>query len=74
MLDSRQGPAYNTFKTCDFDRVLLTIKNSEIPTLCKWTSEIDYNSYVMPNATKCSEQVGRYTKLQHLRVVKIGRI
>ncbi|KAK8334128.1 hypothetical protein V6Z11_A10G252900 [Gossypium hirsutum] len=39
MLDSRQGPAFNTFKTCDFDRVLLTIKNSEILTLCKWTFE-----------------------------------
>ncbi|MBA0871272.1 hypothetical protein Goshw_023502 [Gossypium schwendimanii] len=39
MLDSRQGPAYNTFKTCDFDRVLLTIKKSEILTLYKWTFE-----------------------------------
>ncbi|TYH00254.1 hypothetical protein ES288_A10G259800v1 [Gossypium darwinii] len=71
MLDSRQGPAFNTFKTCDFDRVLLTIKNSEILTLCKWTFEIDHNSYVMPNATKCSKQVSRCTKLQHLKVVKL---
>ncbi|PPR82598.1 hypothetical protein GOBAR_AA38115 [Gossypium barbadense] len=68
MPDSRQGSAYNTFKTCDFDRVLLTIKNSEILNLCKWTFEIDHNSYDMPNATKCSEKVGRYTKLQHLGV------
>nr|KJB73801.1 hypothetical protein B456_011G253200 [Gossypium raimondii] len=71
MLDSRQGPAFNTFKICDFDRVLLTIKNSEILTLCKWTFEIDHNSYVMPNATKCSKQVRRCTKLQHLKVVKL---
>ncbi|MBA0629639.1 hypothetical protein Godav_024159 [Gossypium davidsonii] len=42
MLDSRQGPAFNTFKICDFDRVLLTIKNSEILTLCKWTFEVCY--------------------------------
>ncbi|KAG4181226.1 hypothetical protein ERO13_A10G213733v2 [Gossypium hirsutum] len=59
MLDSRQGPAFNTFKTCDFDRVLLTIKNSEILTLCKWTFEIDHNSYVTPNATKCYKQVSK---------------
>ncbi|TYI62636.1 hypothetical protein E1A91_D10G259800v1 [Gossypium mustelinum] len=122
MLDSRQGPAFNTFKICDFDRVLLTIKNSEILTLCKWTFEalicpslssffqfyklkelwwidnyskgfyncdalitfvklcpslellfvtIDHNSYVMPNATKCSKQVRRCTTLQHLKVVKL---
>ncbi|KAG4181225.1 hypothetical protein ERO13_A10G213733v2 [Gossypium hirsutum] len=83
MLDSRQGPAFNTFKTCDFDRVLLTIKNSEILTLCKWTFEIDHNSYVTPNATKCYKQGGSKgagahatplsscTKLQHLKVVKL---
>ncbi|XWS75013.1 hypothetical protein CRYUN_Cryun01aG0048500 [Craigia yunnanensis] len=71
MLDSRQGPGYSTFKTCDFDRVLLTIKNSEILTLCKWTFEIDHNSYVMTSAATCSKQVGRYTKLQHLKVVKL---
>ncbi|KAL4290939.1 hypothetical protein GQ457_14G023420 [Hibiscus cannabinus] len=39
MLDSRQGPGYNTFKPCDFDRVLLTIKNAQVLTLCKWTFE-----------------------------------
>ncbi|XVF23826.1 hypothetical protein REPUB_Repub13aG0073000 [Reevesia pubescens] len=125
MLDSRQGPGYNTFKTCDFDRVLLTIKNSEILTLCKWTFQalicpslssfranfqfyrikelwwidnyseelfnsdalitflklcpslerlfvtIDHNSYVMASAATCSKEVGRYTKLQHLKVVKL---
>ncbi|XVF83583.1 hypothetical protein PTKIN_Ptkin16aG0501000 [Pterospermum kingtungense] len=34
MLDSRQGPGYSSFKASEFDRVLLTIKNSEILTLC----------------------------------------
>ncbi|KAH1045685.1 hypothetical protein J1N35_036469 [Gossypium stocksii] len=45
MLDSRQGPASSTLKTCDFDRVLLTIKNSEILTLCKWTFEERRKAY-----------------------------
>ncbi|XP_022764548.1 F-box protein At2g39490-like [Durio zibethinus] len=125
MLDSRKGPGYSTFQTCDFDRVLLTIKNSEILTLCKWTFQalicpslssfqadfqfyrlkelwwidnhskgvanndalitflklcpslerlfvtIDHNSYVMPSAATCSKQVGRYKKLQHLKLVKL---
>ncbi|XVE52726.1 hypothetical protein DITRI_Ditri02bG0146300 [Diplodiscus trichospermus] len=125
MLDSRQGPGYSTFNTCDFDRVLLTIKNSEVLTLCRWTFEalicpslssfranfqfyrlkelwwidnyskglddcdalitflklcpslerlfvtIDHNSYVMPRAATWCNQVGRDTKLQHLRVVKL---
>ncbi|XP_017984208.1 PREDICTED: F-box protein At2g39490 [Theobroma cacao] len=125
MLDSRQGPGYSTFRTIDFDRVLLTIKNSEIFTLCKWTFEalvcpslssfraafqfyrlkelwwidnyskglynsdalitflelcpslerlfvtIDHESYVMPSTATCSKQVGKYTKLQHLKVVKL---
>ncbi|XVF83589.1 hypothetical protein PTKIN_Ptkin16aG0501300 [Pterospermum kingtungense] len=71
MLDSRQGPGYSSFKASEFDRVLLTIKNSEILTLCKWTFEIDHNSYAMPSAASCSKQVGRYTKLQHLKVVKL---
>ncbi|OMO97010.1 hypothetical protein COLO4_14924 [Corchorus olitorius] len=39
MLDCRQGPGYDSFATSDFDRVLLTIKNSEILTLCRWTFE-----------------------------------
>ncbi|XVF83574.1 hypothetical protein PTKIN_Ptkin16aG0500100 [Pterospermum kingtungense] len=71
MLDSRQGPGYSSFKASEFDRVLLTIKNSEILTLCKWTFEIDHNSYAMPSAASCSKQVGRYTKLRHLKVVKL---
>lgn len=33
--------------------------------------EIDHNSYAMPSAATCSKQVGRYTKLQHLKVVKM---
>ncbi|XVE69126.1 hypothetical protein DITRI_Ditri09bG0125600 [Diplodiscus trichospermus] len=37
----KQGRGYSVFKTCDFDRVLLTIKNSEILTLCKWTFETE---------------------------------
>ncbi|KAG8480379.1 hypothetical protein CXB51_024578 [Gossypium anomalum] len=110
MLDSRQGLAFNTFKTCDFDRVLLTIKNSEILTCANgllryelwWIDNYskgfynrealitflklcpslellfvtnDHNSYVMPNATKCSKQVGRCTRLRHLKdlTIKIMR-
>ncbi|XVF83581.1 hypothetical protein PTKIN_Ptkin16aG0500800 [Pterospermum kingtungense] len=77
MLDYRQGPGYSSFKASEFDRVLLTIKNSEILALCKWTSErnsflqLINNSYALPRAALCSKQVGRYTKLQHLKVVKL---
>ncbi|GLT88993.1 hypothetical protein SLE2022_069970 [Rubroshorea leprosula] len=39
MFDSRQGPNYDSFKVSEFDPVLLTIKNSEILTLCRWTFE-----------------------------------
>lgn len=40
MLDFRQGPGDNGFGSCDFDPSLLTIKNAEILTLCKWTFEV----------------------------------
>ncbi|KAF3433760.1 hypothetical protein FNV43_RR24863 [Rhamnella rubrinervis] len=40
MLDCRQGPGYiNSFKSSDFDPTLLTIKNVEVLTLCRWTFE-----------------------------------
>ncbi|KAJ1435515.1 Leucine-rich repeat domain superfamily [Sesbania bispinosa] len=39
MLDFRQGPSCSNFKTKDFDATLLTIKNSQVLTLCKWTFE-----------------------------------
>lgn len=39
MLDFRQGPGDISFESCDFDPCLLTIKNSEVLTLCKWTFE-----------------------------------
>ncbi|XP_015876957.3 F-box protein At2g39490 [Ziziphus jujuba] len=39
MLDCRQGPGYGGFKSSDFDPALLTIKNAEVLTLCRWTFE-----------------------------------
>ncbi|XP_030932488.1 F-box protein At2g39490 [Quercus lobata] len=39
MLDFRQGPGDSSFGSYDFDPSLLTIKNAEILTLCKWTFE-----------------------------------
>ncbi|XP_057423566.1 F-box protein At2g39490-like [Lotus japonicus] len=39
MLDFRLGPSCRNFKTRDFDATLLTIKNSQVLTLCKWTFE-----------------------------------
>ncbi|KAF2318666.1 hypothetical protein GH714_009752 [Hevea brasiliensis] len=32
-----QGPKSNSFSSCDFDSVLLAIKNVKVLTLCKWT-------------------------------------
>ncbi|RHN44748.1 putative F-box domain, leucine-rich repeat domain, L domain-containing protein [Medicago truncatula] len=39
MLDFRLGPSCGNFKTKDFDATLLTIKNSQVLTLCRWTFE-----------------------------------
>lgn len=40
MLDFRQGPGDISFKSGDFDATLLTIKNAETLTLCRWTFEV----------------------------------
>lgn len=39
MLDFRLGPSCSDFKAQDFNETLLTIKNSEVLTLCQWTFE-----------------------------------
>ncbi|KAK4835249.1 hypothetical protein QYF36_007412 [Acer negundo] len=39
MLDSRQGPGYIVSNTNELDPVLLTIKNTEILTVCRWIFE-----------------------------------
>ncbi|KAK2633755.1 hypothetical protein Ddye_028547 [Dipteronia dyeriana] len=39
MLDSRQGPGYIVSNANELDPVLLTIKNAEILTLCRWIFE-----------------------------------
>ncbi|CAK8574317.1 unnamed protein product [Lathyrus sativus] len=39
-LDFRQGLSCSDLKAQDFDETLLTIKNSEILTLCQWTFEV----------------------------------
>lgn len=41
MLDFRLGACCSHFKTKDFDATLLTIKNSQVLTLCKWTFEVN---------------------------------
>lgn len=46
MFDSRAGPGYTTFSSCDFDGVLLTIKNAEILTLCKWFFKVYIDFYL----------------------------
>lgn len=40
MIDVRLGPSCCNFKTEDFDAVFLTIKNSEILTLCEWNFKV----------------------------------
>lgn len=40
MLDFRLGLSCSDFKAKDFDATLLTIKNSEALTLCRWTFEV----------------------------------
>ncbi|XP_057428042.1 F-box protein At2g39490 isoform X2 [Lotus japonicus] len=38
-LDFRLGPCSSDFKAQDFNETLLTIKNSQVLTICKWTFE-----------------------------------
>lgn len=40
ILDFRQGPGCSDLKAQDFNETLLTIKNSEVLTLCEWTFEV----------------------------------
>jgi hypothetical protein len=40
MLDFRLGPSCGNITTKDFDATLLTIKNSQVLTLCRWTFEV----------------------------------
>ncbi|KGN51270.1 F-box protein At2g39490 [Cucumis sativus] len=40
MLDIRQGPGCNNLKISDFDPCLLTIKNANTLTLCRWNYEV----------------------------------
>ncbi|KAL6126590.1 hypothetical protein ACLB2K_074637 [Fragaria x ananassa] len=37
MLDFRLGPSYTGFSSSDFDPLLLTIKNAQVLTVCRWT-------------------------------------
>ncbi|KAK7343280.1 hypothetical protein VNO77_11903 [Canavalia gladiata] len=123
MLDFRQGSNNSDYKAQDFDETLLTIKNSQVLTLCKWTFEtmiwpsispssgsfifyrlkelrwidshmdensihtlvsflklcpsleklfvtIDPNSYFAPRSNSCLTQATKYTKLEHLKLIK----
>ena len=45
-LDFRLGPSSSDFRTQNFDDTLLTIKNSEVLTLCEWTFEVRSFYYV----------------------------
>ncbi|KAJ1400188.1 Leucine-rich repeat domain superfamily [Sesbania bispinosa] len=40
ILDFRLGPTSSDFKAQDFNETLLTIKNSQVLTLCEWTFEV----------------------------------
>lgn len=48
MLDFRLGPSCSNFKTKDFGATLLTIKNSEVLTLCGWTFEVCSSHQLFP--------------------------
>ncbi|XP_027366420.1 F-box protein At2g39490 isoform X2 [Abrus precatorius] len=124
MLDFRQGPNCSHFKAQDFNETLLTIKNSQVLTLCEWTFEalmwpsissssgnfifyrlrelwwidnykdensinalvsflklcpaleqlfvtIDPKSYLAPGSNTCLTQATEYTKLEHLKLIKL---
>lgn len=43
MLDFRQGPSTDSLISSDFDHALLTIKNAQVVTLCRWTFEVCAN-------------------------------
>ncbi|XP_047170622.1 F-box protein At2g39490-like [Vigna umbellata] len=61
MLDFRLGPSCTGFTTRDFDATLLTIKNSEVLTLCKWTFE----EFIWPSISPLSGSF-KFYKLREL--------
>ncbi|XP_054783539.1 F-box protein At2g39490 isoform X2 [Prosopis cineraria] len=71
MLDFRLGHICYSFKTEDFDTTLLTIKNSEVLTLCEWNYRVDPESYFTSNPASSLKEATKYKKLEHLRLVKL---
>ncbi|XP_020231979.1 F-box protein At2g39490 [Cajanus cajan] len=61
MLDFRLGFSCSGLKTKDFDATLLTIKNSEVLTLCRWTFE----ELIWPSISPLSGSF-RFYKLREL--------
>ncbi|RDX59310.1 F-box protein, partial [Mucuna pruriens] len=70
MLDFRLGLSCIGLKTKDFDATLLTIKNSQVLTLCKWTFEIDPESYSAGGSNSCLMKGTKCTELEHLKLIK----
>ncbi|KAH1200326.1 F-box protein [Glycine max] len=70
MLDFRLGLSCSGLKAKDFDATLLTIKNSEVLTLCKWTFENDPESYLAGGSNSCVVKGTKCTGMEHLKVIK----
>ena len=60
MLDFRVGLGDDSLVRCDFDPVLLTIKNSEVVTLCKWTFEVCSNQLIIFSVCQKSKLLSNF--------------
>ncbi|PON91460.1 F-box domain containing protein [Trema orientale] len=61
MLDFRQGPSTYSLISSEFDPALLTIKNAQVVTLCRWTFE----TLIWPSLLPMKETF-KFYKLQEL--------
>ncbi|KAF7820477.1 F-box protein [Senna tora] len=69
MLDFRLGPSCCYFKTQNFDAALLTIKNSEILTLCEW----NFKELIWPSISPQSGSFIFYKLKELWWIVKDGQ-
>ncbi|KAK4279450.1 hypothetical protein QN277_011233 [Acacia crassicarpa] len=69
MLDFRLGHICYDFKTEDFDTTLLTIKNSEVLTLCEW----NYRALIWPSISPQIESFIFYKLKELWWIVKDGQ-
>lgn len=60
MLDFRQGPGTDGFVASEFDPTLLTIKNAQVVTLCRWTFEVCSHQLLQASSLFSNSSTNKY--------------